>query len=172
MINQINKSIYIISGPCGVGKSTITKGLADEIEQVVRIEGDLIHSMFIGKEQPSWEDQLSLIWENILSLTKNFIRNNLNIIIDYVVENELEWFCEQLSEFDLHIHYVVLRADEEMLVKRLVKRGDENLIKRSLFLLDELENKVSNKKYLYNTTNKQPIEIINDLRNRFEQFRL
>jgi broad-specificity NMP kinase len=172
MNKQIDRSIYIISGPCGVGKSTITKALAREMKKVVLIEADLIHSMFVGKEQPQWEEQLSILWQNILSLTKNFIENNLNVIIDCVVESELEWFCKQFSELNVKIHYVLLRADEDILIRRLNKRGDVNLIERSLFLLDKLENILSNKHYLYDTTNKQPVEIINDLKSRFEQFRL
>ncbi|MGP4079158.1 AAA family ATPase [Pseudalkalibacillus sp. R45] len=164
--------VYIFSGPCGVGKSTITKALAEEMEKVVLIEGDTIHSMFIGKEQPAWDDQLSIVWKNIYAMTKNFIENDLNVIIDFVVESELEWFCEQLSEFDLNMYYVVLRADEDILQKRLIQRKDENLIKRSLFLLDKLENTSSNKPYLYDTTNKRPQEIINHLKDSFKQFRV
>lgn len=172
MNKQIDRKIYIISGPCGVGKSTISKALAQEMEKVVLLEGDKIHSMFVGKEQPPWEEQLSIVWNNILSLTKNFIENNLNVIIDYVVESELEWFCKHISELNVKIYYFVLRADKDILIRRLNKRGDVRLIQRSLFLLNKLENSLSNKPYLYDTTNKQPAEIINDLKSRFEQFRL
>ncbi|WP_347551392.1 AAA family ATPase [Pseudalkalibacillus hwajinpoensis] len=168
----MTKSIYLVSGPCGVGKSTITKTLAHEMEGVVLIEGDVIHSMFIGQEQPPWDEQLEIDWKNILSLTKNFVENNLNVIIDYVVETELEWFCKQLSGLNVHIHYVVLRADEGILIERLNKRGDHNLVDRSLQLLEELESRMPNKKYLYDTTNKQPSDIVVDLRGRFKQFRL
>ncbi|WP_207953406.1 hypothetical protein [Paenibacillus agricola] len=45
--------------------------------------------MFNGELQPSWEERLSLTWENILALTRNFIHHNLNVIIDFVVEDDL-----------------------------------------------------------------------------------
>jgi 2-phosphoglycerate kinase len=170
MNKQTNRSIYIISGPYGVGKSTIAQELAQRMEKVALIEGDLMKLMFGGKEQSPWEEQLSIIWENILCLTKNFIENNMNVIIDYVVESELEWFYKHISKLNANIYYVVLRADEDIIIKRLSKRGDVYLIEGSLYLLDKIEKLLSNEKYLYDTTNKQPVEIINDLQSRFEQF--
>src|SRR3954465_4477027 len=125
MNKQTNSSIYIISGPYGVGKSTVTKALAQEMKKVALIEGDLIKLMFLGKGEPSWKEQRLIIWKNILSLTKNFIENNVNVIIDYVVKSELEWFYEQISELNVKIYYVVLRADGETLIRRLNKRGDD-----------------------------------------------
>ncbi|MFP5115740.1 hypothetical protein ACSU64_25735 [Bacillaceae bacterium C204] len=49
MHKRNNSSIYIISGLYGVGKSTVTKALAKEIEKAALIEGDLIKLMFGGK---------------------------------------------------------------------------------------------------------------------------
>lgn len=170
MNNRTNSSIYIISGPYGVGKSTLSRALAREMDKVVLIEGDRIKSMFVGKEPLPREKQRSLLWKNILSLTKNCIENNMNVIVDYVVRSELQWFCKHISELDVKIYYVVLRADKETLIRRLNKRGDDFLIQGSLHLLDHLEKGLSNKNHLYDTTNKQPVEIITDLKSRFEQF--
>ncbi|MDN4523913.1 AAA family ATPase [Fictibacillus fluitans] len=164
--------IYIFSGPCGVGKSTISKMLAESMENVVLVHGDDIHSMFTGKNQPPWDEQLSIVWQNTLSITKNFLEHRLDIVLDYVVEDELEWFCRGLSGYDVEIYYVVLRADEDVLVQRLQERGNADLIDRSLFLLNQLENDPANRRYLYNTTNQSPKEILEDLRNRFHEFRL
>jgi deoxyadenosine/deoxycytidine kinase len=170
MHNRKNSSIYIISGPYGVGKSTVTKALAQEIEKAALIDGDLIKLMFGEKEQPPWEEMLTIIWKNILSLSKNFLENNINVIIDYVVESELFWLYKHLSDLNVKIHYVVLRADEDIIIRRLNQRGDDYLIEGSLYLLDKLENFLPNKNYLYDTTNKQPTEIIHDLKSRFDQF--
>jgi guanylate kinase len=170
MNQRANSSIYIISGPYGVGKTTVTKALAQDMEQVALIEGDQIKLMFGEKEQPPWEEQLLIIWKNILSLTQNFIENNINVIIDYVVESELEWFYKNIVELNVKIHYVVLRADEDILISRLNKRGDGYLIEGSIYLLDKLEKFSPNKNYLYDITNKQPLEIVNDLKSRFDQF--
>lgn len=159
------KTIYIISGPCGVGKSTVTKELARILNRTVLIEGDVVHGMFGEKDEPSWKSRLSITWENILSLTRNFIQHDLDVLVDYIIEDELSWFCEGASDLNVQIKYVVLRADEETIVSRLSKRGSADLIERSLFLLNQLENDASNKQHLYDTTYKQPVEIVQDIIN-------
>ncbi|KMJ57238.1 hypothetical protein AB685_17710 [Bacillus sp. LL01] len=160
----MTRSIYIISGPCGVGKSTITKGLSRKMDKAVLIEGDLIMAMFVGKEQSSWEEKLSIVWQNLSSLTLNFIEKGYDVVIDYVVEDELPWFCSQLSGLDdITLHYVVLRAEPEVLIERITKRGDTEMIHRSLELLQQLENKAENIPHLYDTTHKEPDVIIEEI---------
>ncbi|NOU85664.1 AAA family ATPase [Paenibacillus sp. LMG 31460] len=155
--------IYLISGPIGVGKSTISKELARNVKQCVLIEGDDLLHMFKGELQPSWEERLSLTWENILALTRNFIHHNLNIIIDFVVEDELDWFCKRLSDLNLELKYVVLRADKEKLIERLSNRGDIDSLERSLFLLNKLDLLPSFNQFIYDTTLKQPKEIVEEI---------
>ncbi|MGD6777583.1 AAA family ATPase [Sutcliffiella horikoshii] len=161
----MTRNVYIISGPCGVGKSTITKGLACKLKKAVLIEGDLISAMFVGEEQPAWEEKLSIVWQNLSSLTKNFLLNGYDVVIDYVVEDELEWFCKELDKtgLDIILHYYVLRADPEVLVERITRRGDTEMIPRSLELLHQLESKKENVPHLYDTTNKNPNAIINEI---------
>ncbi|WP_404430722.1 AAA family ATPase [Sutcliffiella horikoshii] len=168
----MTRNVYIISGPCGVGKSTITIGLARKLEKTILIEGDLISAMFVGEVQPPWEEKLSIVWQNLSSLTKNFLRNGYDVVIDYVVEDELEWFCKELHQasFDVTLHYYVLRADPEVLVERITKRGDTDMIPRSLELLHQLENKKENAPHLYDTTNKDPNVIIEEIANNFTYY--
>lgn len=168
----MTRNIYIISGPCGVGKSTITRGLVRKLEKAVLVEGDLISAMFVGEVQPPWQEKLSIVWQNISSLTKNFLMNGYDVAIDYVVEDELEWFCKELHQasFDVTLHYYVLRADQEVLVERITKRGDTDMIPRSLELLHQLENKKENAPHLYDTTQKDPNVIIEEIANNITHF--
>jgi hypothetical protein len=121
--------------------------------------------MFKGESQPKWEERLSLTWKNILALTRNFIQHNLNVIIDFVVEDELDWFCKQISDLNVRVKYVVLRADKEKLIERLTIRGDIDSLERSLFLLNKMEKSSSNNSYIYDTTLKQPAEIVEEIIN-------
>ena len=68
--------IYIISGPAGAGKSTVSKGLAEQFEHSAYIEGDLINHMVVGGYLPPWEskESLSLVWDNIADLSINFVK--------------------------------------------------------------------------------------------------
>ncbi|MCG1023591.1 AAA family ATPase [Sutcliffiella horikoshii] len=168
----MTRSIYIISGPCGVGKSTVTKGLARKLEKAVLVEGDMITGMFVGQVQPPWEEKLSIVWQNISSLTKNYLRNGYDVVIDYVVEDEWEWFCKELQQAGMNItlHYYVLRADPEVLVERITERGDTEMIPRSLELLHQLESKKENAPHLYDTTNKDPDIIIEEIAGNITHF--
>ena len=49
--------VYIISGPPGVGKSTVSKELAYSFDKSAVIEGDLIYLMIKGGIVAPWEDE-------------------------------------------------------------------------------------------------------------------
>lgn len=148
--------LYLISGPLGVGKSTTAKMLAERVERCVLIEGDLLLHMLHHELPLSWDERLSLTWKNLLALTRNMLRQGLNVVIDFVVEDELEWFCEQLSDLDVSIKYAVLHADKEKIAERLTTRGDIDSLERSLFLLDKLVSMPQNRQFLYDTALKRP----------------
>ena len=49
-MTNINK-LYIITGPTGVGKSTISNKLAESLLKSVLIEGDTIYNFFITEKR-------------------------------------------------------------------------------------------------------------------------
>lgn len=159
MTESKNNTIYLVSGPCGVGKSTVSKIVTQLVKPGVLIEGDYINYMFGEGSEPPWKDQLRLTWENIAALTRNFIQNNFNVVIDFVVEDELEWFCKQIADLDTRLKYVVLRADKEKLIERLTGRGEPDLIDRSLFLLNQMEESQLHQQFMYDTTAIAPNEV-------------
>ncbi|WP_257141204.1 AAA family ATPase [Bacillus sp. AFS015802] len=143
-----------------VGKSTTSKLLSQQVKKCVLLEGDSILDMFDFASEASWEERLRLTWESILSLTRNFIQNDFNVVIDFVVEEELDWFCHHIADLQVTLKYIVLRANKETLIERIGKRGDDDSVERSLFLLDKLESTPSNQPYLLDTTLRHPAGII------------
>lgn len=154
-----SKIIYLVSGPCGVGKSTVSEILTQLVTPGVLIDGDYIMSMFAEGSEPPWEERLQLTWKNIAALTRNFIQHDFNVVIDFVVEDELEWFCHQISDLAVRIKFIVLVANKETLVERLVKRGETDLIDRSLFLLNQMEESPTHRKFMFDTTTTSPKEV-------------
>ncbi|MBB3112708.1 cytidylate kinase [Paenibacillus phyllosphaerae] len=155
--NSVN--VYLISGPLGVGKSTVSKNLAGAMKQGVLIEGDLLLHVYRGETEPPWEERLRLAWLNITAVTRNFVLNGLDVVIDFVVEDELEWFSEQLSDLEVVLRYVVLYAEPDTLANRLHQRGDAQYLHRSLFLRNKLMASSTNEPYLLDTENRKPDEL-------------
>ncbi len=101
------------TGACGCGKSTLAKSLALGSERTFFIEGDVLSDCFCNMGQDSWDQRLRITWDNIISLTRNALRNRLSVIIDYVVEDELPRLLEGLEELEYELRYIMLLADEE-----------------------------------------------------------
>ena len=65
--------LYIITGPAGVGKSTVSKLLASKLEKSVLIEGDDIYNQFVGGRISPWKENapIEIFWNNCIFLINN-----------------------------------------------------------------------------------------------------
>jgi len=157
--------LFMFSGPCGCGKSTFADAYANHLvqigekNQVYVIHGDNFHEGFaeterrVGSSCPDflyWEDILRFNWECIFSVAEIALKRGLDVIIDYVVEDELLRLCDLAKRTHSRLFYTVLTASEEELRTRLIRRGSADLIDRSLFLKDKLDNMPCNADHLYN----------------------
>ncbi|WP_309119367.1 AAA family ATPase [Paenibacillus sp.] len=161
--NKKPAAVYLISGPLGVGKSTVSKSLANAMKQCALIEGDLLLHIYRGETEPPWEERLRLAWLNIVAVTRNLLGHGLDVVIDFVVEEELEWFRGQLSDVDVTLRYAVLHAEPDTLMGRLRQRGDEQYINRSLFLLNKLKTSRGNGPFLLDADRKRAEELAEEM---------
>ncbi|WP_035019871.1 AAA family ATPase [Anoxybacillus flavithermus] len=141
MENQQTRTVYLISGPAGVGKSTISMALTYKLEHSAYISGDVVSHMHINGRKKPWEseEELSLIWDNILSLVRNFVRYGHDVVVDYVAfPQHATWLLECVKDFNVTVKYVVLWTDAETLRKRDAKRAPgQQMGERCLILLNE-----------------------------------
>ena len=166
-------NIYFFSGSCGCGKSTLSEAYAKYLvnecgkPQVYLIHGDDFHAGFIEtdhkgsfweKGQASdlvlWEEILKFNWECLLMVAHKALERNLDVIIDYVVEDELPRLQALAKEFDAKLYYVVLTASEEAITERIRERGDVEMIERALFLKNKLDSLPENQGHLFDNTGK------------------
>ena len=118
--------IYIISGPPGVGKSTVSKELAATFDKSAVIEGDMIYLMVKSGLVAPWEDDgyyMDLFWDNIISITANLIDRDITVIIEYVIfEEQIKKIKEFLKTKQIKLKYCVLLAEEQTLKERDLSR--------------------------------------------------
>jgi adenylate kinase family enzyme len=172
MKNYEGNKVYILSGPAGVGKSTTSKELVKILPQSAYISGDYISHMHINGRKKPWEsrEEVALIWDNILSLTKNFLKYGSDVVVDYITfPQEAKWFSESLKELNIEVIYAVLWTDNETLIKRDNMRNPEyRMGERCLILVNEFkESKLDEKHFLdisKNTTHDIP-HVLNEIIN-------
>ncbi|HLQ72285.1 MAG TPA: AAA family ATPase [Bacillota bacterium] len=171
MNEQTVHKVYIVSGPAGVGKSTTSKELVKTLKNSAYISGDYISHMHVNGRQKPWESQkeVSLIWDNILSLTKNFLRYGNDVVIDYVTfPHEAKWVHDNLKKFNVEVNYVVLWTDVETLVNRdNLRKPEHRMGERCLILVDEFKASGLDEKHLFDTSDNISIsdavnEVINN----------
>lgn len=149
------RTVYIISGPAGVGKSTTSKKLVHSLERSSYISGDDIsHLPVVGRGKP-WlcEKTNQLTWVNIASLAYNLLNADYDVVIDYVTfPSEAEWLAEELKKQAARIVYVILLADEETLVNRdRLRPIDEQMGERSIILLHEFKEATKDARHILHT---------------------
>ena len=173
--------LIFISGACGCGKTTFANAFARHLvrqgrKTVYLIHGDDFHRGFIEPEdkgeffaggqasdQVLWEDILRFNWDCMITTAGRALRQGMDVIIDYVVEDELPRVKQLAADHQAELYYIVLTADAEELERRIRGRGDTDMVERALFLKEKLEAMPENRGHLYNNTGKTIENMIDEI---------
>ena len=173
--------IIVISGPCGTGKSTFTDAYARHLvsesgKTVYVIHGDDLHAGFVEPENKDdffvngeasdtvlWEDILRFNWDCIIATAGRALSQGIDVLIDYVVEDELERVRELASVHKAKLYYIVLTASEDELERRIRDRGDLDMIERAKFLKRKLDSMPENDGHIYDNTDKPLDRMIGEI---------
>ena len=109
-------------------------------------------------------------WDCIITTAQRALQDNLDVVIDYVIEDELPRVRELAEKNRVPLYYIVLTADAEEIERRIRERGDVDLIERALFLKKKLEKMPENQGHIYDNTGKKPEDAIRDI--WLEQYRV
>lgn len=173
--------IIFISGPCGSGKSTLADAYArylveQDHKTVYVIHGDDFHRGFVEPEEKGdffvdgqasnqvlWDDILRFNWDCIIATAQRALQDHLDVVIDYVIEDELVRVKELAEKNQASLYYIVLTADADEIEQRIRKRGDVDMIGRALFLKKKLETMPENQGHIYNNTGKKAEDAIREI---------
>ena len=147
--------LYIITGPAGVGKSTVSKLLASKLEKSVLIEGDDIYNQFVGGRISPWKENapIEIFWNNCIFLINNYLQNEYDVVFNYIIDQKrLKEIKETFKNYN--IIFTVLLVDEETLIKRDKERPiDCQMGERSLVLLKSFIEEKYDEKNIMDTSN-------------------
>ena len=147
--------LYLITGPAGVGKSTISRLLAENSSKSVLIEGDEIYHQVIGGYKPAWKDgnHLEVFWDICLKSIEIYLSYGYDVVFNYIIEPEnILKIKDAFKDYDKK--FVVLITDEETILKRDANRPEDCQMKeRCIVLLNSFKNMNFDKKYYLDTSN-------------------
>lgn len=165
----IIKNIYLIGGPMGVGKTTVSKELAKRLNDCVFLDGDWCWASipFIVNDETR-----KIVIDNIIHLLNNYINSDTykNIVFCWVMHKQsiIDDILNNLNLSNCFVHNISLITTKEELTNRLnidIKNGirDNNIIQRSFEYL-ECYNDLNTIKI--DTTNKNIKEIVDMILNK------
>ena len=100
------KNLYIITGPPGVGKSTISKRIAELGNKSVLIEGDDIYHQVIGGYVQAWiyGNHLSTFWKVCLNSIRIYLDDGYDVVFNYIIDPEqLEIIKESFKDYNVKL---------------------------------------------------------------------
>ena len=157
--------LYIITGPAGVGKSTISKRLATLKEKSVLIEGDDIYGQVIGSYVSAWKEgnHLDIFWKICLDMINTYLENGYDVVFNYIVTPDV---LMKIKERFPRFKFVILITDEDELLKRdLLRPEDCRMRERCVVLLNNFKNNNYDKDYMLDITKLSVDEVIDHLEN-------
>lgn len=151
-------TLWLLSGPCGAGKTTLSAALAEHLSrqqdgrQVCLLHGDDFHRALMGDERSSaalpWAEVLRFNWDCLLSAAGHALSRGIDVVMDYIVEEELPLVRRLAAQHGASLRYAVLTAPEDVLRQRLMRRGDAHLIPRAIALREQLHAMPENRSRL------------------------
>ena len=159
--------LYIITGPAGVGKSTISRKIAEKSNKSVLIEGDEIYHQVVGGYVPAWKEgnHLEIFWKICINTIKTYLENDYDVVFNYIINPEnLEKIKLAFSDFS--IKFTVLMVDEKNLILRDSLRDEDCQMKeRCVILLNNFKNRNYNENNILDTSNLSVEDSVNTILN-------
>jgi len=140
------KTLYLIGGTMGVGKTAVCQQLKVDLPNSVFLDGDWCWD---ANPFQVTEETKAMVTDNICYLLNNFLRCSAyeNIIFCWVMHEQfiIDSIVERLKTENCNIRYISLIADEETLRNRLqtdVNAGirTEDVIERSIARISKYQS--------------------------------
>ena len=157
--------LYIITGPAGAGKSTISRKIAESKSKSVLIEGDDIYHQVVGGYVQAWKqgNNLDIFWKICIDMIDIYLSNGYTVVFNYIVNPEnIKALQDKFKEYK--IKFIILITDEGTLLSRDKERPkDCQMGERCVTLLNNFKNKNYNKNNFLDTSNLSVDETLEEI---------
>lgn len=157
--------LYIITGPAGAGKSTISRKIAESKSKSVLIEGDDIYHQVVGGYVQAWKqgNNMDIFWKICIDMIDIYLSNGYTVVFNYIVNPEnIKALQDKFKEYK--IKFIILITDEGTLLSRDKERPkDCQMGERCLTLLNNFKNKNFNKNNFLDTSNLSVNETLEEI---------
>ena len=118
----MRNKLIILSGPSGIGKSTVAKRLHNAISQSFLLHRDVQHRFF-GRDRDSSTGEITA--GLLLVMADYILKSGKDVIFDWAIRNEdyMNSLYEVAERNNSKIVEIFLFADKEFVLDRSEKRG-------------------------------------------------
>ena len=144
--------LFIITGPSGIGKSTVSNALASKLQRCAIVEGDDIYNQVVSGAVKPWlkGNHLDVMWKNCIAITKNYLDAGIDVIFNYIIHKENLKMLEKVF-CDYELHFILMMADKETIISRDESRDEDVQIHRTEEHIKNYQKDGYDKKYILNT---------------------
>jgi len=159
----MDKKLIIINGTMGVGKSTVSTALKNELENSVILDGDWCWMM------NPWnitEENKKMVEQNIIFLLNSFLNNSSfqYVIFTWVLHREeiLKSILEKINNNNFKLCFYSLMCDKNELIKRM--KNDNRTETNIKNAIERISLYSSQKSIKVDTTNKNLAVIVEEIK--------
>lgn len=160
-------NLYIITGPAGVGKSTVSQRLAKLKDRSVLLEGDDIYHQVVGGYVQAWKEgnHLNTFWKVCLRSIEAYLEDGYDVVFNYIVDtSSVEMLRNKFKGYP--IKFVVLLVDEKVLLLRDKERPEDcQMRERCIVLLNSFKNRNYDAQNILDSTNLSVDETVDIIEN-------
>lgn len=164
-----NTTVILISGSPGAGKTTLAEKISESMNGIcVHIEGDMLYNMVKKGWVHPCDDHdkffLNILWDNIVALIKNFTKQNINVVVDYVFsKQQIFSIVGRIKSSKINIKVVVVSSSIETIIERDRQRSGVAYVgeERIRQIVEDFNSDIIPERYILENNNTNLDELVN-----------